>query len=231
MDGHEIDARTAEEALAFVRALGKHRYVDGRVHLVHALALDAAPSSDPLAEAKAWARAVLRDPDVDPGSRDERLLRAATDDELLALLAAYWAPGAEREATHVRLRNGLAGLDVTPSEGEPFDESDEEDVFPRLVDAGWQLLGLPALDPERHRGAREAFEDALAFDVARHEDEVFVPARLHFYELPLLGARELLGATDAAGALLSPLVLWTEGHPVYLGYVLSGVLKAAKLAR
>ena len=49
-------------------------------------------------------------------------------------------------------------------------------MFPVLVDAGWELLPLSARSiPERHKGAIGAFEDALAFDVAKFEEENALP--------------------------------------------------------
>lgn len=234
MIGHEIDARNGEELVRFVRALGQHRYVAGRLHLLHAFAVEAAcaSSEDPaLAEAKAWATTVLRDPDVDRGSKDERLHRRATDAELVALLGAFWTPGDQRERAFVSLAERFDEIGVEPPEASalPFDESSEEDAFPVLVDAGWELLPLHALEPERHKGAIAAFEDALSFDVAKFEEENAAEPMVTLHELPLLGAIELLGALDSEGALRAPFVLWTSGNETYVDYVLRGVLRAAKL--
>jgi hypothetical protein len=231
--GHEIDARNGDELVRFVRALGQHRYVASRLHLVHAFAIEAAGlAGDPaLAEARAWAEEVLADPEIDRASKDERLHRRATDAELCAVLAAFWMPGPQRESAAITLALRLAEIGVEPP-GEaavPFDEDTEEDVFPVLVDAGWELLTLRALDPERHRGAINAFGDALAFDVAKFEEESAVPETVTLHELPALGPTELLMTLDADGDVRVPFVLWTSGHETYVGYVLRGVLKAAKL--
>lgn len=57
-----------------------------------------------------------------------------------------------------------------------------------------------------------------------------VPAVVTLHELPLLGAVDLLAAIDPrTEQVRAPFVLWQEGHPTYLDYVLRGVLKVAKL--
>jgi hypothetical protein len=237
MVGHEIAIAGGDELVRLVRALGQHRYVAGRMHLVHAFALDAARGDPALEEATRWADGVLGDPSIDAASRDERLVRRASDAELVATLAAFFAAGEgdgegeRRQAARARLRERLhaAGLDSAEGGRVPLDEAAEDDVFPLLVDAGWELLPLAALDPARHRGAIDAFGDALAWDIARFEEEGAVPPRSYLHELPALGPVELL-ADDAA---LSPFVLWCEGprDETYLDYVLRGVLRAAKLQR
>lgn len=229
MIGTEIDAKTGEELVRFVRALGQHRYVAGRLHLVHAFAIEAAGDSPTLADASAWAKGVLADPDVDRGSKDPRLLRRATDAELTAVLSAFWTPDG-RDAGG-RLRARLAEIGAPVDERLPFDESLEEDLFPVLIDAGWELLPLTALDPERHKGAIGAFGDALAWEIARFEEDSAVPAAVTLHEMPALGAIELLDALDPNGAPRAPFVLWASGNETYLDYVLRGVLRAAKLDR
>ena len=233
MIGHEIDARNGEELVRFVRALGQHRYVASRLHLVHAFAIEAAGiAGDPaLADARAWAEGVLADPEIDRASKDERLHRRVTEAELVAVLAAFWTPGAQRESAAITLALRLAEIGVEPPDPAdvPFDEDAEEDVFPILIDAGWELLPLRGLDPERHRGAVAAFGDALAFDVAKFDEESAVPETVTLHELPALGAIELLTALDEDGAVRAPFVLWTAGHETYVDYVLRGVLKVAKL--
>ena len=241
MIGHEIDAFDGEALVRFVRALGQHRYVAGRLHLLHAFAIDAAcesfgPDGDPaLAEAKVWAAGVLADGEIDRASKDERLHRRATDGELVAVLLAFWAPGERRERAAMALAQRLVEIDVPPPDFEalPFDESSEDDVFPVLIDAGWELFPLGGLDPERHKGAIGAFEDNLAFDVAKFEEETALTTdgaqAVTLHELPALGAIELLAALDSDGALRAPFVLWTSGNETYVDYVLRGVLRAAKL--
>jgi hypothetical protein len=236
--GHEIDAGSGEALVRFVRALGQHRYVASRLHLVHAFAIEAACASlefeadDPaLAEAKAWAEGVLADTSIDRASKDERLHRRATDAELVAVLSAFWTPGERRERASLALAERLVAIAAPPPDLEavPFDESSEEDMFPVLVDAGWELLPLAQLDPERHKGAIGAFEEALTYDVAKFEEENAVPPLVTLHELPALGAVELLAAVDDDGELRAPFVLWTSGNETYVDYVLRGVMKAAKI--
>src|SRR6059058_6087421 len=78
----ELPECDAAGALRVVRALGKHRYVAGCSHFVHAFA--AADLFD-------WARDVIADDDVDKASRDERLLRRLSGDDLYAVLAHFWS--------------------------------------------------------------------------------------------------------------------------------------------
>lgn len=232
MEGIELTATTAEEAVRAVRALGSHRYVAGTCHFVHAAAI-AAAAIDPaakevLADARAWASRVLDAPDVDRGSRDERLVRRATQVELVAVVSAFWA-GPERRAVAAKLEELLEGVDRAAGDRVPFDEGREEEIFPLLVDAGWELLPLSALDPERHRGAIDAYGEEIAWLSAKFEEENAVPPRSYLVELPLLGDVELTRAVDDVGALVEPLVVWVEGDAPYVDYVLRGVARAAKL--
>jgi hypothetical protein len=235
MIGHEIQATDGDELVRFVRALGKHRYVAGRLHVIHAFAIEAAANAtaDPaLDEAAAWAARTLGSGVIDLASKDERLFRRASDAELASVLDAFWAAGARTTIARDALRVRLEAIDVDvarEAERAPFDEDREDDVFPVLVDAGWELLPIASFDPDRHKGAIQAFGDQLAFDVARFEEENAVPRTVPLHELPLLGATELLAALDEDGLVRAPFVLWTEGNETYLDYLLRGVLRAAKL--
>lgn len=51
----------------------------------------------------------------------------------------------------------------------------------------------------------------------------------HLYELPALGAAELLRGVEPDGALAEPLVVWVQGDETYVDYVVRGVRRAAKL--
>lgn len=226
MIGFELENRTGEELARFVKALGQHRYVASRLILIHAFAIDAA--ADPaIEEANQWAKRVLgAGGAMDLASKDERLWRKASDAELNAVLRAFW--GEERAAAQTRLRNHLASIGATWNEESlPFDESAEEDVFPVLVDAGWELLPLAHLDWERHKGAMQSFAD---FEVARFDEESAIPPVASLHELPLLGPIELLNALSPSGESRAPFVLWQQGHETYLDYVLRGILKVSKLA-
>lgn len=229
MFAQEIGIRNGDELSRFVRALGQHRYVAGRLHLVHAFVFEAIADAPELDAARSWAATVLGDPAIDAGSRDPQLFRQATDPELAAALAAFWMPGPRREAACAALRRRLGTVSLPPEDREPFDEAREEDMFPVLVDAGWELVPLAKLEPERHKGAIGAFEDGLAFDVARFEEENAIPPIVTLHELPLLGSVELLDPFDDFGDTRAPFVLWASGHETYLDYVLRGVFRAAKL--
>jgi hypothetical protein len=87
----ELPVTSPAEALRVIRALGKHRYVVGCLHLVHALA-----------DVGARADSVLADESIDKTSRDERLVRSVSDEELAAVLSWYWD-----EATSARAADAL----------------------------------------------------------------------------------------------------------------------------
>ncbi|MBX3227897.1 MAG: hypothetical protein KIT84_28280 [Labilithrix sp.] len=226
MIGFEIGTRAGEELLRFVRALGQHRYVASRLLLVHAFAVDAA-ADDSIPEAAEWAKRVINagaDGVIDLASKDERLWRKATEAELAAVLRAFWGPD---RAAASRLRAHLSRIDVkVDAAALPFDEGGEDDIFPVLVDAGWELLPLAHLDLDRHRGAIQAFDD---FEVARFEEESAIPPLVSLHELPLLGPVELLAPFGPDGRTRAPFVLWQEGNETYLDYVLRGVLKVSKI--
>jgi hypothetical protein len=231
MTPHALGTDRVDEALRVVRALGAHRYIAGRVHLVHALALASVPdgTDDALLEAKTWAREVLSDPKIDASSRHESLWRRASDAELVAVLAAFWAPGSAAGHAQDALLDLLERHDLRPGSHEPFDESSEDDIHPVLVDAGWELLALSELDPVRHAGGIAAFGDALSFESARFEEETAIPREATLYELPAMGAVELLRGADPDGDLVEPLFVWAQGNETLLDYVLRGVRRAAKL--
>lgn len=226
MIGFEIGTRTGDELTRFVRALGQHRYVASRLHLVHAFAIEAAGDHPALADAAAWAGRALGG-GLDLASKDERLFRRATDAELVAVLETFWT-GETGATAKDRLRVRLSAIDALPDlASPPFDESREEDVFPVLVDAGWELLPLAHLDAERHRGVIQSFSD---FEVARFEEESAIPPITTLYELPVLGGLELLAGVDTTtGTTRAPFVLWQQGSETYLDYVLRGVARASKI--
>lgn len=232
MIAYGLGAARADEAVRVVRALGSHRYVAGRMHLVHAFAFaSAAPEhADVLAEGRRWAEERCADASLDLASRDERLWRRSSDAEVAALLEAFWLPGERANHSRERLRRLLEKHELPAAEHEPFDEAAEEAIHPLLVDAGWELVSLAELDAERHRGAIAAFGHPLAFESAVFEEDTAIPAVVPLYELPALGPVELLHGAGDDGALASPLVVWADGHPTYVDYVIRGVRRAAKLA-
>jgi hypothetical protein len=227
----ELDVRGVAEVLRLVRALGSHRYVAGRLHLVHALGLASIPddTGGVLAEARAWAVATAGQADIDPASRDERLWRRCSDAELVAVLEAYWAPGSRATGARGALQAWLERHDLMPEIHPVFDEALEGKIHPLVVDAGWELMGLSQLDAERHKGAIAAFGNPLAYQAARLEEETTVPSVPHLYELPAIGPVELLRGADDKGQLAEPFVVWTQGDETYLDYVLRGVRRSAKV--
>jgi hypothetical protein len=224
MDARELLAKTGEEAARVVRALGQHRYVASRLHLVHAFAFEAAGPEEPAA----WARGVVAARDIDLGSKDERLWRRSTEAEVAHVLAGFWA--ARANEVHDRLRVRLEAARIEVPEHPPFDERCEDDTFPVLVDMGWELLPLARLDPERHRGAIESFGEPILFEAAKFEEASLPEPVPYLQELSAIGPVELLRGADPEGALAAPLVLWTAGPETYHDYVLRGVLRAAKVA-
>src|SRR5450759_1344510 len=84
MWARDLPIASPDDALRIIRALGKHRYVAGNAHFVHALAACDVPEA-------AWARDVLGDDAIDKTSRDERLVKRATEEEVYAVLSWFWS--------------------------------------------------------------------------------------------------------------------------------------------
>jgi hypothetical protein len=231
MTPYFLPLERVDEAIRAIRALGTHRYVAGRLHLVHAFALASIEddAEGVLAQARPWAFQVLSDRRVDAGSRDESLWRRVSDAELGAVLSAFWTPGRRADGARDYLLDLLERHEIRLDPREPFDEDDEDDIHPLLIDAGWELVPLSALDPVRHAGCIAAFETPLALESARFEEETAIPSLQALYELPAIGPIELLRAADDDGALTEPLVVWAQGNPTYLDYVMRGVRRAAGL--
>ncbi|MFO0678253.1 MAG: hypothetical protein U0169_17080 [Polyangiaceae bacterium] len=233
MEGLELPVTTSEEAARVVRALGSHRYVAGRLHLVHAILVDAvrdAVAREPdLAPACTRATDVLGIPGLDRASRDERLHLRCDEKELAAILRVVWSTSDEGARARERVHAFMKTEGLPFADHGAFAEEGEGDLHPIFVDAGWELVRLASLDPERHRGAIDAFGDALAFDVARFEEESAIPPVPYLQELSAFGARELVEGTDGDGRLVAPFTVWTEGPATLHDYVLRGVLRAAKL--
>ncbi len=236
MQGIELPCHTAGEVARVIRALGGHRYVAGRLLLLHAAALDAVSvivegeAKTTVDEALAWSVSVLSDASIDAASRDERLYWRASEKEVAAVLEALWGP--ERARTHARLEEWLRRVDLVDgarADAAPFDENVEDDIHPVLIDAGWELLALTELDAERHKGAIDAFGERMAFESARFEEAESIPKRVHLHELSAIGPTEVIRAVSDDGTLREPLVLYADGEPTYLDYVLRGVIRSAKL--
>jgi len=225
----ELGIARTDEALRVVRALGAHRYVAGRLHLVHALAIAAVPdgAGGALDEARTWASSVLSDGRVDPASRDEALWRRGSDAEVVAVLEAFWSPGPLSRAARDALASSMDRNGLPVPDHVPFDENAEDDIHPLLVDAGWELLPLSLLDASRHAGAIAAFGEPILFASACFEEETSVPPPTALVELPAIGPVELLRAASDEGALVEPFVVWVDGNHTYVDYVMRGVMSRA----
>ncbi len=234
MKAFDLAAQTVDEVARVVRALGKHRYVAGRLHLVHAFVFEAAAAApEPAAGLRpriAWAQQILADETIEVDSRDPRLWAPATDEEVALALEAFWRPGAPADQASLQLMARLLSCGLEVPATEPFDERVEDEMHPLLIDAGWELVPLAALDPERHGGAIAAFGERIDYDVARFEEESSYEPVTYLQELPAMGPAELLRGADGDGELTTPLTVWTLGNPTYHDYVLRGVARAAKLA-
>ena len=157
----------------------------------------------------------------------ERLL---PDELALVLAEGFWTPGQRADRVHERLMDSLARLELGVGHHAPFDEVGEDDIHPVLIDAGWELHPLAALDPERHKGAIQAFREPILFEAARFEERERHPPSPHASGAPRLRRRGAASAaSDGDGSLVEPLVVWTEGDATYHDYVLRGVLRAAKV--
>ena len=218
-----------EDIVRLVRALGGHRYVAASDVRIHALLLIAAAVPE-LENFTSQARAVLDDPGIDTASRAPELWIAVTHKELALVLDSMWIrEGAGERRTNLRKYLSNAGLAVDDT-APLFDESREQAMHPVLVDAGWELLRLSELDPERHRGVIDAFGtgEELSFESARFEEDSAIPKpEPYAIELPTFGSEELLLAPDVAPL---PFVVWVEGPEAYLDYLLRGVAKVAKVS-
>jgi len=211
MRAHDIPVFEVDRVLRVVKALGAHRYVAARKHWVHALASGA-----------------NIDPDIDPSSRDERLWSACDEATVARILERFWKDDEAAACAREKLADDLERLELPLPSADPFDESAEDDIHPLLIDCGWELLTLRALDAERHRGLIEYFGDAIVLESARFEEENAIPPMVTLVELCALGPRELLfGAHN--GRLVKPLTIWCEGNPIYHEYILKGVFRAAKI--
>lgn len=226
----DLPPMSPSAAVRVVRALGANRYVAAREHDVHAFLFAAAEPSEALADAQTWAKAVLADPSIDRDSKDPRLVRAATDKELVAVLGSFWDEDAVlgRTPAPARLAALLSAIDVTPTDDELFDEAAEDEMYPVLVDAHWELVKVAALDRERHKGLVETYEP-IELEAERFEEESAIPPREYLFQLPLLGVNELLRPADEWGDFRSPFVVWSSAPATYEDYLVRGVLKAAKV--
>lgn len=212
-------ARTAEEIVRLLRALGRHRYVrevDHRVHFTVDRALrDRPPFSRYAGEFNAL---VARDREIDLTSRDPRLWRQATQDEIALVLEAFWGFDQSINARAL-LIDAFAEARIPLSDHEPFGSPIEEPPHPELIQLNWELFPVDELDADRHTGALAALEDC---------GEEINPSEPIHQEGPVIAFSELAsGASN--GVLANDFLVWSDGPYAYADYVLRGAAKAAKL--
>lgn len=227
MRAWEIPARTPDELARFVRALSKNRYVrevDHRVHALvdRALAPLAARAALPEAPERRFAQHAATQgttlAGVALGSRDPRLWRPATLDELGALFRAFWADG-EAGAFAARLEAELARAGLPLPCHPPFQPDPDDTPHPELVVLDWALLPVEELSTEAHAGALAAMED---------DGEEVSPSEPLWIEGPYLTPAELL-LSFPDGGVPGEFLVWCDGPYAYADYVLRGAAKAAKL--
>ncbi len=213
-------ASLLDEVARLLRAMEKHRYlheVDHRLHYTVDVALSDRPHF--AEKAAAFRRASEADPDLNRASRDPRLWRSATVEEVIEVLTAFWGPSQEAAPRRERLVDAFreAGLEV--ADHEPFESDPERPPFPELVLLDWALLPIDQLDAERHQGALAALEG---------ETDAVKPSEPVYQEGPAISIVELCDGAPF-GILSEDFCLWSEGPYAYADYVFRGVSKSAKL--
>ncbi len=202
--------------------MGRHRYLsdaDLRLHFVIDRAL-ARVEGGPFEDAtSAFGRLVAENADLDLGSRDPRLWRAASADEIARVFELLWARAPEGNEARRRLEEVLREVGLVELDHPPFESDVDEPPHPELVLLDWVFLPVDELDAERHRGALRAMEDS--------GDEVD-PSEPVYVEGPTLSEVELLRGCPR-GTLPNDPVFWADGPYSYVDYVFRGVGKAAKL--
>ena len=219
MFGWSFAARLPEELARLVAALGRHRYLreaDLRLHFAIDRAL--AGEGAGFAEASAAFEAEVEDA-VDLGSRDPRLWRVASAQEVGEVFERLWAPDDRGAAARDRLGEVLRGAQLPDLDHAPFASDVDEPPHPELVLLDWVFLPVDELDTDRHRGALRAMEDS--------GDEVD-PSEPIYVEGPTISEVELRFGCPR-GALPSDAMFWADGPYSYVDYVFRGVSKAAKL--
>jgi len=221
MLGWSFAVRMIDEVARLVRCLGKHRYVkevDHRIHWTLDAALEDVPTFGPHAAAF---RALARDnPDLRKNSRDPRLWRQATADDVIAALTSVWGPGDAMGARRERLVHLFQEEDLAMGEHAPFASDPESPPFPELIELNWVLYAIDELDADRHAGVLVALEGS---------EEPFHPSEPIYQEGPALSIVEMIDGAPL-GILEDDLCIWSDGPYQYVDYVFKGVSKAAKLA-
>jgi hypothetical protein len=220
MTSWSFPVRMIDELARLLRSMEKHRYlreVDHRVHWTLDRALADLPLFAP--HAARFEKLCAADPELLPGSRDPRLWRAASAEEVIALFTAFWAPGAEAEARKAALLALFEEHELPIPTHEPFETDPETPPFPELLELNWVLKAIDELDADRHAGVLAALEGS---------SEEVKPSDPIYQEGPSFSLAEICDGAPM-GILPDDFVLWSEGPYEYADYVFRGVSKAAKL--
>jgi len=220
MTSWSFAVRMIDELARLLRSMEKHRYLKEVDHRVH-WTVDAALADLPgFAERSASFQKMLEaDPELRPGSRDPRLWRAASVEEVIALLTAFWAPGDEANQRRDRLVGLFEEHALPLPSHEPFETDPESPPFPELLELNWVMKAIDELDADRHAGVLAALEGS---------SEELQPSEPIFQEGPSFTIVEICDGAPL-GILADDFVLWSEGPYEYADYVFRGVSKAAKL--
>lgn len=220
MTSWSFAVRMIDELARLLRSMEKHRYlkeVDHRLHWAVDRALSDVPGFN--AHAAAFQRTAETDPSLHLGSRDPRLWRPISVEEVVSVLTAFWGPGEaaiERRGRLVELFDAH-GLPL-PSHA-PFETNPEAPPFPELLELNWVLKPIDELDAERHAGVLTALEGST---------EDIQPSQPVYQEGPAFTVVEMCDGAPL-GILAEDFVIWSEGPYEYADYVFRGVSKAAKL--
>jgi hypothetical protein len=213
-------ASLVDEVARLLRAMEKHRYlleVDHRLHFSVDIALSDKPHF--LAHATKFTALCEKNPDLNRASRDPRLWRKATSEEVIDVLTAFWGPSDEAEPRRERLFDLFKEIGLPIGDHEPFESDPERPPFPELVMLDWTLLPVDQLDTEKHAGALAALET---------ETDDYQPSEPIYQEGPAITIVELCDGAPF-GILAEDISFWSEGPYAYADYVFRGVSKAAKL--
>ena len=150
-------ARMIDEVARLLRSMGKHRYVREVDHRLH-FTVDRALADLPAFAEKSRAFDRDRPADLALASRDPRLWRGATVDEVVAVLTAFWAPDEAARSRRERLVAIFEEVGLPVVDHEPFEADPETPPFPELVLLDWVFKAVDELDAEQHAGALAALE-------------------------------------------------------------------------
>lgn len=221
MYGWTFAARTLEELSRLIRAMGKHRYLaetDLRLHYCIDKALAAVDPEHRLA-AERFKSTLNLAGDIELTSRDLRLWRPASPDEVVAVLERLWGSDETSRSARRGLEQVLRQAQFVEANASPFAGDPEEPPHPELILLDWVMLPVDELDSERHQGALRAMEDS--------GDEVD-PSSPVYVEGPTLAEAELCRGSFNSVLSCEP-TFWADGPYSYVDYVFRGVSKAAGL--